>query len=333
MEVIFLNIYDIAAKSGVSIATVSRVLNNSPDVRAQTRERVLRVMQEEGFVPNSFARGLSRGSMSMVGILCTNIRDAFYTNAVGYIEQHLREKNMHTVLRCTGTDMESKKQALEYMVQQNVDAVFLIGSAFQGDADNAHIAAAAQQIPVIILNGYVELPGVYCVTSDERGAIRDLVQLLNRLHRSQILFLHDSLTYSGRQKIAGYEEGHRLCGLPVDASRVVQVERQLDKINACIKRLLVQRVTFDAVIGSEDILALGAQKALQRIGLSMPIIGCNNSQLACCCTPELTSIDNALEEMCATALHMLDELLQKRPAPAHVEIPAHLVERESFRFS
>ena len=78
-----MNIYDIAAKSGVSIATVSRVLNNSASVRPQTRDRVLQVMQEEGFTPNNFARGLSTGSMGMIGILCTNVRDAFYTTAIG----------------------------------------------------------------------------------------------------------------------------------------------------------------------------------------------------------------------------------------------------------
>ncbi len=328
-----MNIYDIAAKSGVSIATVSRVLNNSASVRPQTRDRVLQVMQEEGFTPNNFARGLSTGSMGMIGILCTNVRDAFYTTAIGYIEEHLRRRNKYTVLRCTGPELEDKKAALDYMVQQNVDAVFLIGSAFREDTDNSHIAAAAQHVPIIIINGYVELPGVYCVTSDEKGAVENLVAQLSRMHRDRILLLHDSLTYSCQQKLAGYRAGHERCGLPVDESRIVQVDRRLEEINACIKRLLVRGVTFDAVIGSEDILALGAQKALQRIGLTMPIIGCNNSLLARCCSPELTSVDNGLEKMCTQALEMLDALLQKQEAPAHVSIPTTLVERESFRFT
>ncbi len=326
-----MNIYDIAKKSGVSIATVSRVLNDSPHVRAQTRERVLAVMQQEGYAPNAFARGLGSGSMGLVGVLCTDVRDPFYAMAVGYVEERLRQQGMHAVLRCTGSALKDKQAALEAMVRENVDAVILIGSAFREDTDNRHIARAAQRVPVIIVNGYVVLPGVYCITCDERRAVRELVESLFRRQIRRILFLHDSMTYSCQQKIAGYRDGCAACGEVVDESRIVTVERRMDAVNACIKRLLVQRVAFDAVIGSEDILAVAAQKALQRIGINMPVIGFNNSVLAQCCTPELTSVDNALEEMCVAALDTLAALTEHREVQPHTVIPARLVERDSFR--
>ncbi len=327
-----MNIYDIAEKSGVSIATVSRVLNNADNVRAQTRERVLQVMKEAGYSPNPIARGLSRGSMRMVGVLCTNIRDPFYATAVGYIEEHLREQDLTAVLRCTGSEPEDKQQALDYMVQQNVDAVILIGSAFQDDEDNAHIARAAQHIPIIIINGYVDIPNVYCVQCDERTAMADLAQLLIRRNRQRILLLHSHKTYSCRQKIAGYLDGHAATGIATDDARIVEVHRDLGDINACIKQLLVKGVSFDAVVTTEDILAIGAQKALQRIGLNMPIVGFNNSPIAQCCTPELTSVDNEVETMCAVALTTLGALLDGQAAERHTVIGAHLVERESFRY-
>ncbi len=328
-----MNIYDIAAKSGVSIATVSRVLNNAPNVREQTREKVLQIMREEGFTPNNFARGLSLGSMRMVGILCTNIRDPFYSTAVGYVEEYLRQKNLNAVLRCTGPDIMDKKMALEYMVQQNMDAIILVGSSFIEETDNAHIAQAAQHMPVIIINGYVDLPGVYCVTCDERSAMAEVTGLLLSRTRQRVLLLHGAMTQSCKQKLAGYEDAHKAAGIPVLSSRIVPVERQLEDINTCVKHLLVTGVTFDAVIGTEDILALGAQKALQRIGLNMPVVGFNNSQLARCSSPELTSIDNELEHLCSTALQMLVDLLDKQAVTAHVTVPARLIERESFRFS
>ncbi len=328
-----MNIYDIADKAGVSIATVSRVLNDSPNVRALTRERVLEVIRQEGYTPNAFARGLGLGSMRMVGILCTSVRDAFYAEAVGYVEEHLRANNLNAILRCTGPSAEDKKQALEYMVQKNVDAIILIGSTFREDADNSHIAAAAKQVPIIIINGYVDLPGVYCVTCDERRAVTELVNQLYFRHKKRVLFLHDPMTYSCRQKIAGYRDGYAQCGEQPDDALIVQVERNLDAVNDCIKRLLVQGVSFDAVIGAEDILALGAQKSLHRIGLKMPIIGFNNSTLARCATPELTSVDNGLAKICTAALQILDDLLEKKPAAAHTVIPAHLIERDSFRLN
>ena len=328
-----MNIYDIAAKSGVSIATVSRVLNNAANVREATRDRVLQVMREEGFTPNKFARGLSLGSMRMVGILCSNIRDPFYATAVGCVEDYLRRNDLNAVLRCTGPEVEDKKKALDYLVQQKMDAIILVGSSFIEVEDNTHIAQAAAQVPVIIINGYVDLPGVYCVTCDERTAMADLTGLLFRRTRQRVLLLHGPMTQSCRQKIAGYTDAHTAAGVPLLASRIVQAERQLEEINACVKHLLVTGVTFDAVVGTEDMLAVGAQKALQRIGLTMPVVGFNNSHLARCSSPELTSVDNELEKLCATALQTLIDLLDKKEVAPHITIPARLVERESFRFN
>lgn len=328
-----MNIYDIAAKSGVSIATVSRVLNNADNVKAATRQRVLQVMQEEGFTPNKFARGLSLGSMRMVGILCSNIRDPFYANAVGYVEDFLRQNDLNAVLRCTGPAVEDKQKALDYLVHQKMDAIILVGSSFIEETDNSHIAQAAAQVPVIIINGYVDLPGVYCVTCDERAAIAELTGLLFRRNRQRVLLLHGPITQSCRQKIAGYTDAHKTAGMPLVESRIVESERQLEQINACVKHLLVTGVSFDAIVGTEDVLAVGAQKALQRIGLTMPVVGFNNSHLAQCSSPELTSVDNELEKLCNTALQTLVDLLDKKEVTPHITIPARLVERESFRFN
>ena len=107
-----MNIYDIAEQCGVSIATVSRVLNNSPNVRAQTRERILAVMQEKGYTPNACARGLGLGSMRQVGVLCTHIEDAFQATDVAYIEERLRTQEMNAILRCTGSTAQVKQEAL-----------------------------------------------------------------------------------------------------------------------------------------------------------------------------------------------------------------------------
>ena len=327
------NIYDIARKSGVSIATVSRVLNNNPGVRRQTREAVLAVMEQEGYTPNAFARGLGLGSMHLVGVLCTDVRDAFYATAVGYVEEYLRLHNMNTILRCTGSDLEEKKRGLAYVLRQKVDAVVLIGSAFREESDNAHLKAAAEQVPVIIINGCIPMDGVYCVASDEHGAAKDVINKLIQRQKKDILLLHDADTYSCQQKIAGYREAYAENGLTYDPQRIIRVDRDMDAVNACIKRLLMQNIHFDAVIGTEDILALAAQKALQRIGLSsMPVVGFNNSVLARCATPEITSIDNEVGALCSLAMHTLTDLLDGKTPPQQQVIPAKLVERDSFRY-
>ncbi len=326
-----MNIYDIAAKCGVSIATVSRVLNDSPHVKQSTRDKVLSTIAQEGYSPNAFARGLGLGSMGLVGVLCTDLRDPFYAEAVGQVEEYLSQQGRNILLRCTGDTLEGKQKGLEYMVKRHVDAVVLIGSPFCETEDNAHIAAAAQSIPIITINSFLHLPGVYCITADEKGGICQLVEQLISRQRRRILFLYDKLTYSCNRKIEGYKEAYANCGLPVDDQLIVHVEGNLEAINTCIKQLLVKGGSFDAVVGAKDILAVGTQKALQSIGLNLPIIGFDNSILARCATPELSSIDNELSRLCATAMAVLDNLLSGKHAESHTIIQTRLVERDTFR--
>ena len=322
-----MNIYDIAEKCGVSIATVSRVLNNNPHVSSATRDRILAVMEQENYTPSALARGLGAGTMQMVGVWCSDVRNPYYTEMLTCVERHLRQRGLHLLLRCAEPGGNAA-DSLQELLQNHVSAILLLGALPQ---DEAALAAAARQVPVVLLDGDTEQDGVYCVSGDHKGAMMELVGQLVRRQRRRILLLHSTATYSCHHKIQGYTDAYAAYGLPIDPALIVAVDNDPDAVNACIKRLLVQRVTFDAVIGTEDMLALGAQKALQRTGLSMPIIGFDNSHIARCCTPELTSVDGNTQTLCDTGLALLDDLLEKKPAPSRTLLPMSLVERNTYR--
>ena len=97
-----MNIYDVSAKAGVSIATVSRVLNGNQSVSAKTRDKVLRVMDELGYTPNVFARGLGLNTMKTIGIMCTDSSDMYIANAIFYLQRELRNNGYDSMLCCTG---------------------------------------------------------------------------------------------------------------------------------------------------------------------------------------------------------------------------------------
>lgn len=325
------NIYDIAKDSGVSIATVSRVLNGSSRVTAETRDRVLAVMQKENYMPNAFARGLGLDTMRMVGILCTDVSDAYYARAVSLVESDLRRRGFNTLLCSTGNDLSEKKKCLSLLLSKRVDAVVLIGSAFSESSDNSHLEAAAAQVPVIIINGLVEIPGVTCVLCDERSAMAENVALLGPRAEKGILYLYDVLTYSGCEKRAGYRLGLKRAGLPLRRELEVHTEKSVDAAEAAAETLLSKHVPFSAVMTSEDLLAAGALRALRKEGVSLPVIGFNNSILAECTYPALSSVDNRLEKLCPTAVSLLSNLLSGKRVPEKTVIPARFVERESFR--
>lgn len=326
-----MNIYDIAQRSGVSIATVSRVLNNSPSVSAATRERVMKVIQKEDYIPNAFARGLNLNSMKIIGILCTDISDTFYAKAVSLVEGLLRQQGFDALLCCTGNDLEDKKKYLELLLAKRVDAVILIGSAFKEDVDNSHIENAAKQVPVIIINGLVELANTYCVTCDEQAAVAENVALLHRQGCDNILYLYDTLTYSGSSKLAGYRTGLSQCGLPVREDLILRVPKSLEQIERRVLSLLNTAPPFCAVMAAEDLLAIGAMKALRQAGLSMPVIGFNNSILSQCCSPALTTVDNMLESLCPAAISMLTGILEGKNVPQKMVFSARLIERDTFQ--
>ena len=324
-----MNIYDIAKQCEVSIATVSRVLNGSDKVRPATRDKILAVMKENNYSPSSMARGLGTGYTRMVGVLWDSDTDSHFAPAIALIEQTLRQQGMSTPLR-TVSATEDKQKALSELAQQGVDGILVAGFGLT-DEDEAALYTAASRAPVMVVGANINVPGVYCVQCDERRAIAGLVADLFLRQRRNILLLHDGDTLSNREKVEGYREGYAAAGYTAEDSRIIQVEPRLDAVNTCIKQLLMQRVSFDAVIGTTDMLALGAQKALQRTGLSMPVIGCNNSPLAQCVTPELSSIDNHAETLCVTAAELLCRCLQGEEVSPYTVIPADLAERDTFR--
>lgn len=327
-----MTIYDIAKACGVSIATVSRVLNNSDKVSEKTRQKVLAVIQQQNYSPNPFARGLGLDSMKMIGLLCTDVSDAFYAKAVALVEHQLKQRGLDMMLVCTGNDLNEKKKYIQFLLKKHVDAIILIGSPFREDGDNSHIAEAARKVPVIAINSQLELPNVYSVLCDEASGIELAVRRLAARGCQDILYLYDNLNYSGQQKLRGYREGLNAAGLTRQSKLVYQVSKDLCSAQQMVSRLIQQQLSFSAIIGSEDIIAIGAQKALSAEGISIPVIGCNNSMLAECATPALTSIDNRLDILCPAAVDVLTKILDNGPqaAPSQTVFPAIIQYRESF---
>ncbi|WP_196590358.1 LacI family DNA-binding transcriptional regulator [Pectinatus frisingensis] len=325
-------IYDIAEKCGVSIATVSRVLNGSTRVNKKTKEKILSVIEEQHYQPNPFARGLGLDSMKMIGVLCTDVSDAFYATAVSLIENDLKKFDLNVILSCTGYEPEPKYKYLQFLLDKHVDAIIIIGTPFTKSKDISYIKSVAKKLPVIMVNSYIEFPNIYSIACDEKTGMRDIVKKMAAKHCQSILYLYDSLTYSGKQKLDGYKTGIKECGLSDNPALQNKIIRSLETAENIIHKLIIQKVEFDAVITSEDLLAIGAQKALLKINRNIPVTGCNNSILSQCATPMITSLDNRLDVLCESAVDLLTKIMNKTAVPSKIVFPARLIQRNSFIF-
>ena len=329
-----MTIYDIAKACGVSIATVSRVLNGSNKVRPKTRDKVLAAMEAQNYYPNPFARGLGLNSMKMIGILCEDVSDAFFAKAVSLVEHDLRERGLDVILGCTGPDVAAKKKYLQIMLNKHVDAIILIGSPFRDDVDNnQYLMSVSKELPIVTINSLKEIPNIYCVVCDEASSFRQAAELLGTAGHKSILYLYDRLTYSGQQKLKGFREGLMHLGIKENPKLIRKVKRTLADTQALVEKLLDEGIVFNAIVTSEDLIAVGAEKALVARKCQMPVIGCNNSILAECATPNLTSIDNRLEMLCPNAVEIVTKILngEGNILPTKSIFPSYLVFRDSFR--
>lgn len=325
-----MNIYDIAQSCNVSTATVSRVLNGNPNVSEKTRSRVMEAIERSGYVPSAFARGLGSGATQMIGIVCSDIADMFYAEVVSLLESGLRARGYDALLYCAKGDTQKKLDGIHILAKQ-ADAVILIGSIFTEAVSEADLNSVTSQVPMIVINGMLPGSNIYCLVSDERSITLESVLRLHRRGAERILYLYDHLTYSGQKKLEGYKLGLEKCGLPLDPALVCRVKRGLDAAQCKVEELISSGVAFDAVIASEDTFAIAAQKAMQGSDLLRPTISFNNSILAVCASPSLTSIDFMLDTMCSTALNMMYDLLHGKRVPQKVVISPTIVERDSFR--
>lgn len=325
-----MNIYDVAKRAGVSIATVSRVLNHSPNVSSKTRERVEAVMKESHYTPNVFARGLGLNSMKMIGVLCTDVSDIFYAQAVSVIEKNLRREGYHAILCCTGNEIKNKKKSIDLLLSKRVDALILVGSAFQEQFDHSHIEAAAKKVPVIVINGLIELPNTYCILCDEYKAVFQSVSSMIAQGCRKILYLYDTRTYSGMKKLSGYQDACASFGISYEQQIIQKVPKNIESVTQIVSESMDEKgnFPFDGIMASEDLLAIGALKALN--GKKIPVVGINNSILAECSTPSLTSIDNMLLSLCTTSVQILTQIFEEYTVPQKISFSAKLVERETF---
>ncbi len=325
-----MNIYDIAKKTGFSIATVSRVINGSANVKPATKEKIMAAINEENYRPNVFARGLSTDSAKLAGVLCTDISDAFYAKAVSLLQAGLNERGYTMLLGCTGDDVESKKQQINFMLEKHVDAIFLVGSAFCTEENKNYLAQIPDRLPLIMINGYAKLDNVYCVYCDDEAALADTVGELVLSGHKKIMYVYDALTPSALAKLSGYVRGLTENKISYNEDLVVRASKTIDGGRLAIENAISEKNIPDAVITSEDILAVGAMKALLNANCQPIVIGYNNSALCECTSPTLSSVDNRLGEMCYKSFEIFDELLADGTPSSRFKYTAKLVLRESF---
>lgn len=326
------NIRDIAREAGVSIATVSKVINDYPHISQKTREKVMRVIRESNFMPNSVARSLvQKRSMTLGLLLTTGLMHPFF---------HAMLAGMETALKQSGYDLiylaqiswDKSYSVVQHCRSRNVEGVIAFG--FQrGDLDWSDLLES--NIPAMFIDMDITGKRAGYITSDNRAAIRSAVLYLHGLGHRRIAFLRGfSRSYVGEVRAASYRETMAELGLPVPDAYVADSDFKKEGGLAAARNLLALPERPTAILCSSDLEAIGVMEAAQQAGLrvstDLSVIGFDDMEFAAHCHPPLTTIRQDMVRLGREALEQLVMLVHHPDMPPPVRtIPAELVVRQS----
>lgn len=325
-----MNIYDIAKEAGVSISTVSRVLNHKSNVKEDTRQRVEAVLEKHQYRPSAIARGLVSSSMRTVAVLTVDIRVPHYARTAYTIEREFSRRGYEVMLCNTGGERDETAKYLRVAVEKNVDGIVLVGSVFNTICTAPEIENLLGSIPMVLANGKVDAERSYSVLVDDGYGIGLAVDHLVKRGCRDLYYLKDLDTVSARLKCEGFLDAVRRAGLEGGRRHVIETDMSLEGGVRAVEKLLREGRRFDGIVCGEDITAAGAVKAVQRCGRSVPddvaVTGYNNSEYARICEPPLTTIDNKPELVAMLSVQLLTSLIEDTDAYSSCTIQPEIVQ-------
>ncbi len=328
-----MNIYDIAAEAGVSISTVSRVMNHKGNVNPEMKKRIEEVLEKYDYKPSAIARGMVSKTMKTIAVLATDVRIPQFAGQVYGIEQEFSRAGYNVMVCNTGENLEDCAKYINMLSQKQVDGIIAIGSAFGNLKDNPDITGKMRWSPVVMANGKIDLPNFYSVLLDEAAGIRKAAELLQSRGKKNIYLACRPDTDSGIRKKEGFLRAIKDMGIAGGEDRILFCGYGMEEGARIVSQLKESGRPFDGLIFGGDITAAGAMKELLQRGYRIPqdaaVISWGNSVSALTCWPELTAVDIRAEEMgrlCAKTLH---GLLENQELQRIQMIEPELIVRES----
>jgi DNA-binding LacI/PurR family transcriptional regulator len=302
---------DVAREAGVSRALVSLVMRDQPNVSADRRRRVLEVAGRLGYRPNAMARSLASRRTRTVGVVLDDLRNPFFAEIAGGVEELASEVGYQLLLGAGGRLARRERSALATLLEYRVDGVILVSPRMPASA----FAAAAAEIPVVVVGRQVRGADADCVLIDEQHGTGLVLDHLVALGHKRITHVDAGRGAGGPQRRAAYLRGMKARRLATHA-RVISGDFTEEAGANAARELLAGRELPTAVFAANDMAAAGLLGEFDRAGVTVPgdvsIVGYDNISIAHFAHVSLTTVDQPRTEMGRMALELLLERLERR---------------------
>ncbi|MCH9405712.1 LacI family DNA-binding transcriptional regulator [Pantoea agglomerans] len=327
-------IQEVANRAGVSKATVSRVLSGNGYVGQEKREKVLKAIAETGYRPNLLARNLATKTSQTIGLVITNTlySGSYFTELMAHSARILEQQGRQLILADGKHTAEQEEAAIQFLLDLRCDGIIIYPRFLSIDALDAIISRHKQ--PILVINRRLRVNHSYCIYSDQHASSATAVShLLNQGHR-EIAFITGSLdSPTGVERLSGYHAALAAQGIEADSRRIVTGKWTAQSGMAAVDTLLKRRVTFSALVASNDEMAIGAIKRLTECNIAVPgqvsVIGFDDIPLAPYITPSLSSMKLPVTEMIDETINRLLTMLDGGDWHTQAPFTASLMLRDS----
>ncbi|TDQ41020.1 LacI family DNA-binding transcriptional regulator [Aureibacillus halotolerans] len=323
-------IYDVAKQAGVSIATVSKVLNKTGKISEKTRQNVQQVMKELNYFPSAVATALTGKKTDTIGVLIPDVSNPFFAEMSRRIEDQAGDKGISVVICSTDYSAEKEARYVQLLLRKQIDG-FIVSSGFQ--SRDLIASLQKEKVPLVMMAQHdPELLVPTVSVDDYRGGYEAMQHLLSLGHR--IVGVIGEKVHSSNLRLHGCRDACIASSCELSEDLIVRVPTTVEDGKAAAIELLQRDHRPTAIFACNDLLAIGVYHAARELHLQVPdqlsIVGFDDTILARTTVPVLTTVSQPTKAM---ADKLLDILLQERvPQPAspeHVLFPPTLVVGES----
>lgn len=329
-------IYDVAREAGVSMATVSRVVNGNPNVKPTTRKRVVEAIDQLGYRPNAVARGLASKRTTTVGVIIPDISSIFFSELARGIEDIATMYKYNIILSNSDQNKEKEIHLINTMLEKQVDGIVFMGGEITKEHEETFKKSPVPVVLSATIDDNKEFPSV---NIDYRQAAYDAVEaFINKGHK-RIGMLTGTLEdpINGYQKYSGYKQALQEADIELDEALIVIGDYSYNSGLNAMKEFLQLENRPSALFASTDEMALGLIHGAQDAGYKIPedfeIIGFDNTRLATMVRPALTTVVQPMYDIGAVSMRLLTKLMNKEEVTDNAVVLPHRLEyRQSTSF-
>lgn len=325
---------EVAAKAGVSKATVSRVLSGKGYVSQETKDQVYKAIEEAGYRPNLLARNLATSKSMCIGLVVTNTlyNGHYFSELISQAAKKLEANGRQLILVDGKHSAEEEQDAIQFLHDLRCDGIIIYPRFLS--VDEMDLLIDKYKKPVMVVNRKLRKHQSHCIYCDHKGSSFNATQaLIERGHRD-IAFITGSMdSPTAIERLSGYREALTASGLPVKESLIVKGKWSPASGAAAVETLLSSGLPFTALLTSNDEMAIGAMKQLSIAGIAVPaqvsVIGFDNIPTAPFLIPALSSVKDPVSDMVSEVISQIISMLDGGYLSEKNKFVSELILRES----